>query len=131
MNILGCLDQPSSGDYWFNGQAVAQMSGDELARLRRDAFGFVFQQYHLLKGHRRQRQCAAARALYPTAAFRAQAAGAQLLSQLGLPSASSTGPANSPAASSSGYPSPALMNGGQIILADEPTGALDSRSGGR
>ncbi|HMU67580.1 MAG TPA: ABC transporter ATP-binding protein, partial [Cellvibrionaceae bacterium] len=48
MNILGCLDQPSAGEYWFEGKAVAHMSGDELARLRRDAFGFVFQQYNLL-----------------------------------------------------------------------------------
>lgn len=48
MNILGCLDQPSSGHYLFNGQETAAMDADALAWLRREAFGFVFQGYHLI-----------------------------------------------------------------------------------
>ena len=48
MNILGCLDQPSAGQYRFNGRDVSALNRDELALLRRDAFGFVFQSYNLL-----------------------------------------------------------------------------------
>jgi macrolide transport system ATP-binding/permease protein len=48
MNILGCLDRPTSGDYLFAGENVAQLDSDELAWLRREAFGFVFQGYHLI-----------------------------------------------------------------------------------
>src|SRR5690554_7579000 len=50
MNILGCLDQPSAGQYRFNGRDVSALDRDELALLRRDAFGFVFQSYNLLPG---------------------------------------------------------------------------------
>ena len=48
MNILGCLDRPTSGEYRFAGEDVAQLDSDELAWLRREAFGFVFQGYHLI-----------------------------------------------------------------------------------
>ncbi len=48
MNILGCLDRPTSGSYLFMGQDVSGFSRDELARLRREEFGFVFQSYHLI-----------------------------------------------------------------------------------
>ena len=48
MNILGCLDRPSSGRYAFDGQDVGRLAPDDLARLRRDHFGFIFQRYHLL-----------------------------------------------------------------------------------
>lgn len=50
MNILGCLDRPSTGQYWFDGQNVSKLSSDGLARLRRESFGFVFQSYNLLPG---------------------------------------------------------------------------------
>ncbi|KAG1262321.1 hypothetical protein G6F66_014310 [Rhizopus arrhizus] len=48
MNILGCLDRPSAGAYQIAGRETAQMSPDELAELRREHFGFIFQRYHLL-----------------------------------------------------------------------------------
>nr|MBL8456426.1 ABC transporter ATP-binding protein [Zoogloeaceae bacterium] len=48
MNILGCLDRPSGGSYHFMGTDVAHLNRDELARLRREAFGFVFQSYNLI-----------------------------------------------------------------------------------
>ncbi|AQX28509.1 ABC transporter ATP-binding protein [Bartonella sp. JB15] len=48
MNILGCLDRPSSGRYWISGKEIALLSADELSALRRDHFGFIFQRYHLL-----------------------------------------------------------------------------------
>ena len=48
MNILGCLDRPSSGSYKVSGKETSQLSADELSSLRRDHFGFIFQRYHLL-----------------------------------------------------------------------------------
>ncbi|MFA7520886.1 ATP-binding cassette domain-containing protein, partial [Shewanella sp.] len=48
MNILGCLDKPSKGAYFINGQDTSTMDVDELAQLRREHFGFIFQRYHLL-----------------------------------------------------------------------------------
>ncbi|MFO1369429.1 MAG: MacB family efflux pump subunit [Marinagarivorans sp.] len=130
MNILGCLDQPSSGEFWFDGQAVAQMNGDELARLRRDAFGFVFQQYHLLKDID-----ASANVQLPALYTQLQPSerrqrAAQLLSQLGLAERLQHRPGQLSGGQQQRVSiARALMNGGQIILADEPTGALDSRSG--
>jgi macrolide transport system ATP-binding/permease protein len=50
MNILGCLDRPTTGDYFFDGTSVATLDADGLAQLRREAFGFVFQSYNLLAG---------------------------------------------------------------------------------
>src|SRR5690554_4233486 len=50
MNILGCLDRPSSGHFWFDGRDVSKLDRDGLARLRRESFGFVFQSYNLLPG---------------------------------------------------------------------------------
>jgi len=48
MNILGCLDKPSQGSYFINGQDTSKMDADQLAQLRREHFGFIFQRYHLL-----------------------------------------------------------------------------------
>ena len=50
MNILGCLDQPTSGEYYIEGKKTSALGSDDLAALRRDYFGFIFQRYHLL-GH--------------------------------------------------------------------------------
>ncbi|QQE82501.1 MacB family efflux pump subunit [Pseudomonas putida] len=130
MNILGCLDRPTSGHYLFTGRDVAQLGSDELAWLRREAFGFVFQGYHLIPSGSAQEnvEMPAIYAGTPPAARHARAAA--LLERLGL--ASRTG--NRPHQLSGGQQqrvsiARALMNGGHIILADEPTGALDSHSG--
>ena len=48
MNILGCLDKQTSGEYWLNNNNIQDMDGDDLAQLRREYFGFIFQRYHLL-----------------------------------------------------------------------------------
>jgi len=130
MNLLGCLDQPSSGSYRFNGQDVARLDGDELALLRREAFGFVFQGYHLIPTES-ARENVEVPALYAGTPEeqRAQRAAA-LLGRLGLaeklhlrPNQLSGGQQQRVSIAR------ALMNGGHIILADEPTGALDSHSG--
>ncbi|GAA4496517.1 MacB family efflux pump subunit [Pseudaeromonas paramecii] len=130
MNLLGCLDRPSEGQYRIAGVATGSLAPDQLAALRRDHFGFIFQRYHLLP-HLSALENVAIPAVYagkPKAVREARAA--ELLSRLGL--ADRTG--HKPSQLSGGQQqrvsiARALMNGGNVILADEPTGALDSRSG--
>ncbi|WP_201557412.1 MacB family efflux pump subunit [Psychrobacter sp. 72-O-c] len=130
MNILGCLDQASAGDYQIFGQSVSRLEADELAKLRREHFGFIFQRYHLL-GDINARDNVAVPAVYAGMDGQARSQRAdQLLTDLGL--ADKVG--NRPSQLSGGQQqrvsiARALMNGGDIILADEPTGALDSKSG--
>lgn len=130
MNILGCLDRATTGDYFFNGKNVAELDTDGLAQLRREAFGFVFQSYNLLAGStacENVEMPATYSGLSPEAR---RERSTQLLSSLGLqerlhhrPNQLSGGQQQRVSIAR------ALMNGGQIILADEPTGALDSHSG--
>lgn len=130
MNIIGCLDKPSSGEYHIDGQNIALLDNDQLAELRREHFGFIFQRYHLLS-HLSAEQNVEIPAVYAGSgkAQRRERA-AQLLQRLGLgervnyrPSQLSGGQQQRVSIAR------ALMNGGQVILADEPTGALDSHSG--
>ncbi|WP_122671761.1 MacB family efflux pump subunit [Pseudomonas viridiflava] len=130
MNILGCLDRPTSGEYLFAGENVAELGSDELAWLRREAFGFVFQGYHLIPSGSAQENVEMPAIYAGTPAAQRHARAAALLNRLGL--GSRTG--NRPHQLSGGQQqrvsiARALMNGGHIILADEPTGALDSHSG--
>ncbi|PJH87533.1 MULTISPECIES: MacB family efflux pump subunit [Pseudomonas] len=130
MNILGCLDRPTSGEYRFAGEDVANLGNDELAWLRREAFGFVFQGYHLIPSGTAQENVEMPAIYAGTSAAERHARASALLERLGL--ASRTG--NRPHQLSGGQQqrvsiARALMNGGHIILADEPTGALDSQSG--
>ncbi|TBN41141.1 MacB family efflux pump subunit [Paracoccus subflavus] len=130
MNILGCLDRPSSGTYLLAGRDIGGLDSADLAALRRERFGFIFQRYHLLPDLSALGNVEIP-AVYrgePVSARRARAA--QLLDRLGL----GTRLDHRPAALSGGQQqrvsiARALMNDAGIILADEPTGALDSRSG--
>jgi putative ABC transport system ATP-binding protein len=130
MNLIGCLDTPSKGRYWLNGQLVSELDDDQLARIRNKEIGFVFQTFNLL---------ARATALHNVelpliyngtpGAARTERAKESLIS-VGLESRM--------------YHKPNEMSGGQrqrvaiaralvnrpsIILADEPTGNLDSKTG--
>lgn len=130
MNILGCLDRPSSGTYRFAGRDVAALDGDELAWLRREAFGFVFQGYHLIPSASARENVEMPAIYAGTPAPERSARAAELLRRLGLESRAG----NRPHQLSGGQQqrvsiARALMNGGHVILADEPTGALDSQSG--
>ena len=130
MNILGCLDRPTAGEYRFAGRDVARLTPDELAQLRREAFGFVFQGYNLI-GTSTAVENVEIPATYAGVAPRNRRTRAEtLLGTLGLgdrldhrPNQLSGGQQQRVSIAR------ALMNGGQVILADEPTGALDSRSG--
>lgn len=130
MHILGCLDSPSSGDYFFQGKDVARLEADSLARLRREAFGFVFQGYHLIPTESARENVEVPAVYAGTPTEQRQARASALLERLGLAERQ----ANRPHQLSGGQQqrvsiARALMNGGHIILADEPTGALDSQSG--
>ena len=130
MNILGCLDKPTSGSYKVSGRETGQLEPDELAQLRREYFGFIFQRYHLL-GDLNAAGNVEVPAIYAGLdPEERQKRSHELLSELGL----SDKTQNRPSQLSGGQQqrvsiARALMNGGDVILADEPTGALDKNSG--
>ncbi|AXV33601.1 MacB family efflux pump subunit [Aeromonas hydrophila] len=130
MNLLGCLDRPSSGQYLFRGQDTATLDALSLARLRCHHFGFIFQRYHLLP-HLNAAANVEIPAVYAgTPRAERQARSQALLTRLGLSDRSH----HTPSQLSGGQQqrvsiARALANGGEVILADEPTGALDSQSG--
>ncbi|MGE0116651.1 MAG: MacB family efflux pump subunit [Dongiaceae bacterium] len=130
MNIIGCLDRPTAGSYRVGGRDVADLTADELAALRRDTFGFVFQRYNLLATATAAENVEIP-AIYAGRSRRERSARATaLLRRLGLGDRA----AHRPAELSGGQQqrvsiARALMNDARVILADEPTGALDSKSG--
>jgi macrolide transport system ATP-binding/permease protein len=130
MNLLGCLDRPTDGRYLFAGEDISALDADDLARLRRNVFGFIFQSYNLI-GTESAAENVQIPAIYAgLSAAERRSRATELLASLGL--AERTG--HRPNQLSGGQQqrvsiARALMNGGQVILADEPTGALDSKSG--
>ncbi|MEX2218311.1 MAG: ABC transporter ATP-binding protein [Phycisphaerales bacterium] len=130
MNILGCLDRPTSGEYWFENEEISRLSSDQRAELRSRRIGFVFQSFNLLP-----RTTALENVLMPvtysTAATEreARARAERLLERVGLkdrmtfhPSKLSGGMQQRVAIARS------LINGPSLLLADEPTGALDTKT---
>ena len=129
MHILGCLDRPSSGQYLFEGQDVSTFDADDLARLRREAFGFVFQGYHLLAENTASENVQVPAVYAGMPGRERQQKAERLLTQLGLGARFHHRPGQLSGGQQQRVSiARALMNGGRIILADEPTGALDSQS---
>ncbi|PDT43066.1 MULTISPECIES: MacB family efflux pump subunit [Sinorhizobium] len=130
MNILGCLDQPTAGEYLIEGERISGFNGDELAALRRRTFGFVFQAYNLIPTASAQENVEVPAVYAGVPAHGRRERAEALLRSLNLgerldhrPSQLSGGQQQRVSIAR------ALMNGGRVILADEPTGALDSQSG--
>jgi len=129
MNLVGCLDRPTSGEYWLDGKAVSDMTGDQLATVRNRHIGFVFQHFNLLARTPAQENVELP-LVYAGIAKQPRAAQAlAMLERVGL--------------GERAHHQPAQLSGGQqqrvaiaralvteplIILADEPTGALDSHT---
>lgn len=130
MNILGCLDRPTEGSYRVAGRETGKLEPDELARLRREHFGFIFQRYHLLPDLNALGNVEIP-AIYAGKDKQARRQRAHdLLARLGLNERMHHRPGQLSGGQQQRVSiARALMNGGQVILADEPTGALDSHSG--
>ena len=130
MNILGCLDRPTSGVYRVGDRATSELAPDELAELRREHFGFIFQRYHLLTDLTAQGNVEVP-SIYAGVARDARRSRARdLLGRLGLAERTDHRPGQLSGGQQQRVSiARALMNGGEIVLADEPTGALDTASG--
>jgi putative ABC transport system ATP-binding protein len=130
MNLLGCLDRPTSGSYWLDGREVAELNRDELAEIRNRKLGFIFQSYNLLPNMTALENTELpliyrglpSRSRRPIALAALERVG--LAERVGhLPSELSGGEQQRVAIAR------ALAAGPAILLADEPTGNLDSKSG--
>lgn len=130
MNIIGCLDTPSSGSYFIDGKDVAKFSSDDLANLRSKKFGFVFQRYNLIATMSAAENVALPAIYAGMGADERNKRAKELLGGLELGDKTASYPNKLSGGQQQRVSiARALMNGGEIILADEPTGALDSKSG--
>ena len=129
INILGCLDRPSSGQYHFDGKDVATLDPTALAKLRREHFGFIFQRYQLLSDLDALGNVEVPAIYSGVSRHERQMRAADLLGQLGMADRLDHRPGELSGGQQQRVSvARALMNGGEVILADEPTGALDTKS---
>ncbi|MSN97064.1 ATP-binding cassette domain-containing protein [Campylobacter sp. FMV-PI01] len=130
MNIIGCLDTPTSGKYFINDKDIIGLSGDELASLRREYFGFIFQKYNLISSINSLQNVALPSLYGGVNKNDREKMALELLDDLGLKDKANQIPNKLSGGQQQRVSiARALINGAEVILADEPTGALDSKSG--
>ncbi|MGN8117068.1 MacB family efflux pump subunit [Labrys sp. 22185] len=130
LNILGCLDRPTGGSYCVAGRDTGSLSADELAALRREHFGFIFQRYHLLAEMTAIGNVEMPAIYTGLPPSRRQIRAQALLDRLGMADRLDHRPTQLSGGQQQRVSiARALMNGAGVIFADEPTGALDSASG--
>jgi macrolide transport system ATP-binding/permease protein len=130
MNLMGCLDRPTSGTYCFDGVDVSHMEPDHLAMLRLNSFGFIFQRYNLLANATASENVQIPAIYAGLGSHERTARAHEILTTLGMENRLEHRPTQLSGGQQQRVSiARALMNGGRVILADEPTGALDSQSG--
>ena len=130
LNIIGTLDEPSSGSYVFANYEVTKLNSDEKSRLRREKIGFIFQRYNLLSLMSAKENVALPAVYAGVSSQRRDERAKELLTNLELADKFNSKPNELSGGQQQRVSiARALMNGGDLILADEPTGALDSKSG--
>jgi putative ABC transport system ATP-binding protein len=130
MNIIGCLDRLTSGDYWLRGKSIADYNDNELALIRNQEIGFVFQNFNLLPRYSARKNVELPMLYSPVSRAEREQRAITALERVGLGNKLQ----NRPNEMSGGQKqrvaiARALVNQPAIIMADEPTGALDSKTG--
>ena len=129
MNIIGCLDVPSEGTYLLNGQDVGQMNKNQLAEIRNELLGFIFQQYNLLPKLNLAENVEVPLMYAGVSKAERRQRAREALEQVGLGSKWRHKPMELSGGQQRVSIARALVGNPSVILADEPTGALDSRTG--
>ncbi|WP_206484165.1 ABC transporter ATP-binding protein [Thalassotalea sp. G2M2-11] len=129
MNILGCLDTPTSGEYWLSGTSVKDIDDESLSKIRNEKIGFIFQTFHLLPRLTAVQNVALPLRYSKVSSEEAQQRGKAMLAQVGLADRGH----HKPFEMSGGQRqrvaiARALVNNPKVIFADEPTGNLDTKT---